>query len=144
MKKIVNRRANYDYQILEKLEAGIVLSGPEVKSVKTGHLHLEEAFCQFKEGELWLVNAHIHPYPFADNRDYDPRRPRKLLLHRQEILKLAQKMTRRGLTIIPVSCYTKNKRIKVEIALAKGKKKYEKREAIKKRDIEREISNYSN
>jgi len=142
--KIINRRAPYDYQLLEKFEAGIVLSGPEVKSVKAGHLHLEEAFCQVKNGELWLFNAHIHPYKFADLRNYDPRRARKLLLHKKEILKLAQHFSQKGLTIIPVSCYTKGNKIKLEIALAKGKKKYEKKETIKKRDIEREISNYSN
>jgi SsrA-binding protein len=139
MKKIINRRAPYDYQLLEKFEAGIVLSGPEVKSIRAGHLHLEQAFIQIKNGEAWLFNAHIHPYKFADNRDYDPTRPRRLLLHKNEILKLVQQTTQRGLTIIPVSCYTKGNKIKLEIALAKGKKKYEKREAIKKRDLEREM-----
>jgi len=138
--KIINRRASYDYRLLEKFEAGIVLSGPEVKSVKAGHFHLEEAFCQVKNGELWLFNAHIHPYNFADTQDYDPRRARKLLLHKKEILKLAQHSSQKGLTIVPVSCYTKGNKIKLEIALAKGKKKYEKREAIKKRDLEREMS----
>ena len=139
--RIFNRRARYDYQLLEKFEAGIALTGPEVKSVKNGHLHLEEAFGRFINGELWLVNAHIHPYRFADNREYDPRRSRKLLLHRNELLKLAHESKHRGLTIVPVSCYTKGNKIKLEIALAKGKKKYEKKEAIKKRDIEREIRN---
>lgn len=142
--KIVNRRANFDYQILEKFEAGIALSGPEVKSVKAGHIHLEEAFCQVRDGEVWLFNAHIHPYKFADIRDYDPRRSRKLLLHKKEILKISQQTAQRGLTIVPVSCYTKDGKIKLEIALAKGKKKYEKKEAIKRRDLNREISNYSN
>lgn len=136
--KIFNRRASYDYQILEKFEAGIVLTGSEVKSVKAGHLHLEEAFCQVKNGELWLFNAHIHPYKFADTRNCDPRRTRKLLLHKKEILKLAQYSSQKGLTIIPVSCYTKNNKIKLEIALAKGKKKYEKKTKIKERDLERE------
>jgi len=140
MKKIINRRAPYDYQFLEKFEAGIVLNGPEVKSVRAGHLHLEEAFCQVKNGEVWLFNAHVNPYKFADNRNYDPRRARKLLLHKNEMLKLAQYSSQKGLTIVPVSCYTKGNRIKLEIALAKGKKKYEKREVIKKRDLEREIS----
>jgi SsrA-binding protein len=138
--RIINRRAPYDYQLLEKFEAGIVLNGPEVKSVKAGHLHLEEAFCQVKNGELWLFNAHIHPYKFADNQNYDPRRARKLLLHKNEILKLFQYSSQKGLTIVPISCYTKGNQIKLEIALAKGKKKYEKREAIKKRDLEREMS----
>jgi len=139
--KIINRRASYDYQLLEKFESGIALTGPEVKSVKAGYLHLEEAFCQVKDGEVWLLNAHIHPYKFADTRGYDPRRTRRLLLHKKEILKLAQYSSQKGLTIVPVSCYTRGNKIKLEIALAKGKKKYEKREAIKKRDLEREIRN---
>lgn len=137
--KIVNRRARYDYHLLEKFEAGIVLSGAEVKSVKAGHIRLEEAFGRLKDSEAWLINAHIHPYPFADNREYDPRRPRKLLLHKNELLKLAQE-TYRGLTIVPVSCYTKHNKVKLEIALAKGKKKYEKREAKKRKDLEREVA----
>ncbi|PJC27866.1 SsrA-binding protein [Candidatus Shapirobacteria bacterium CG_4_9_14_0_2_um_filter_39_11] len=137
--RIFNRRARYDYNLLEKFEAGIALSGAEVKSVKAGHIRLEEAFVQIKNGQAWLVNAHIHPYPFADNRNYDSRRTRKLLLHKNELLKLAQQTSRQSLTIVPISCYTKNRNIKLEMALAKGKKKYEKREAIKKRDIEREI-----
>lgn len=139
--KVVNRRAFYDYQILEKIEAGIVLTGPEVKSVRLGQIHLEEAFCQIKDGEVWLFNAHIHPYKFAREEDVDPRRPRKLLLHKKQILKLNQQLGSKGLTIIPLSCYTRHGKIKLEIALAKGKKKYEKKEAIKKRELEREIQN---
>lgn len=139
MKKIVNRRAYYDYQLLEEFEAGIALAGPEVKSVKAGQMSLAESFVRIKDGEAWLHNAHIHPYPFADNRDYDPRRPRKLLLHKNELLKLAQQTKQKKLTIVPVSCYTKGQQIKLSIALAKGKRQFEKREAIKKRDLEREI-----
>ena len=142
--RIINRRVKYDYRLLEKKEAGIVLSGSEVKSVKEGHINLEEAFIRVKDGEVWLLNAHIHPYKFTSDQNYNPRRARKLLLHKNEILKLAQYSSQKGLTIIPVSCYTKGNKIKIEIALAKGKKKYEKKETIKKRDIEREISNYSN
>lgn len=138
-KKIINRRASYDYQLLEKFEAGISLTGAEVKSVKAGHMKLEEAFVQIRDGEAWLVNAHIHPYAFADNRDYDSRRTRKLLLHKNELLKLAQETQQKGLTIIPVSCYNKHNRIKLEIALGKGKKKYDKREALKRKDLQREI-----
>jgi SsrA-binding protein len=137
--KIFNRRARYDFNLLEKFEAGIALTGAEVKSVKAGHIRLEEAFARIANGEAWLMNAHIHPYPFADNRDYDPRRTRKLLLHKNELLKLSQQTLKKGLTIVPISCYTKHNRIKLEIALAKGKKKYEKKEAKKRRDIEREI-----
>lgn len=139
MKKIINRRASFDYQILEKFEAGVALTGQEVKSIKAGRFHLEHSFVQLKGGELWLLGANIPPYQPAMAGDYDPYRPRKLLLHKKEILNLSQKVKQRGLTIIPVSCYTKNNKIKLEIALAKGKKKFEKRKEIKKRDIQREI-----
>lgn len=115
------------------------MSGGEVKSAKAGHISLEGAFVQLRSGEAWLTNAHIHPYQFADNRDYEPRRSRKLLLNKNELLKISQKTTEKGLTMIPVACYNKGSKIKVEIALAKGKKQFEKREAIKKRDLEREI-----
>ena len=137
--KIINRRAKYDYNLLEKFEAGIALTGPEVKSIRSGRLDLAQSFVRLIDGEVWLINAHIHPYPFTDNRDYDSRRRRKLLLHKKEILKIQQRIKEKGLTLVPVSCYTKGDKIKLEIALAKGKKKYEKREAIKKRDLEREI-----
>lgn len=139
MKKIINRRARYDYQLLGKFEAGIALTGPEVKSVKGGHMSLNESFVQIRDGEAWLFNAHIHPYLFADNRDYDPRRARKLLLHKNELLKLQQETKQKNLTIVPISCYTKHRIIKLVIALARGKKKHEKRKAIKKRDLEREL-----
>jgi SsrA-binding protein len=137
--KIINRRAKYDYQLLEKIEAGIALTGPEVKSVKAGKMSLNESFARIHEGEVWLHNAHIHPYPFADNRDYNPTRMRKLLLHKKEIISLEQKMKQKKLTLVPVACYTKGRNIKVEIALARGKRKYEKREVKKRKDIEREI-----
>jgi len=136
--RITNRRASRDYLISEKFEAGIVLSGAEVKSVRGGHLQLEESFVRLKEGEAWLENAHIHPYGFADAREIDPRRSRKLLLHRNELLKLEQK-TAEGMSVIALACYNKGGNLKLEIALARGKKKYEKREAIKKRDIQREV-----
>lgn len=138
--KVINRRARYDYELLEKFEAGIALTGPEVKSAKGGKISLEEGFVRLRDNEAWLFNAHIHPYPFADNRDYDPRRARKLLLRKKELLKLEQKTKGKGLTIVPVSCYTKGNLVKLKIALARGKKKYEKREVKKKRDIEREIA----
>lgn len=137
--RVVNRRASWDYQILEKFEAGMVLTGPEVKSMKNGHLKLEGAFVRIKDNEAWLYNAHIHPYPFARKQEYDPTRPRKLLLHKKELLKLQQRLSQKSLTIVPISCYTKRNKIKLEIGLARGKKKYEKRETIKRRDIEREI-----
>lgn len=137
--KIINRRARHDYSLLEKFEAGIALTGAEVKSIKAGKMSLGEGFVRIRDGEAWLINAFINPYPFARQTDYDPKRTRKLLLHKKEILALEQKMRQKKLTLVPVSCYTKGNKIKVEIALAKGKKKYEKKEARKRRDLEREL-----
>jgi SsrA-binding protein len=137
--KVTNRRAKFDYELLEKTEVGIALTGAEVKSVKAGKISLNESFARIRDGEVWLHNAHIHPYPFADNRDYDPTRMRKLLLHKKEIVSLDQKMKQKKLTLVPVSCYTKGRNIKVKIALAKGKKEYQKREIKKRKDIEREV-----
>ncbi|OGV89607.1 SsrA-binding protein [Microgenomates group bacterium RBG_19FT_COMBO_39_10] len=137
--KVVNRRARYDYSLLEKFEVGIALTGPEVKSVKASKLSLNEGFVKMIGGEAWLLNAYINPYPYADNRDYDPKRNRKLLLHKNELLKLSQQTKEKNLTIVPVSCYTKGRKIKLEIALARGKKKYDKREVKKRQAIEREI-----
>lgn len=137
--KITNRRAFFDYNILEKLEVGIHLTGPEVKSVKGGHMSLEGAFVRIVGSEAYLVNAQIHPYLNARVENYDPRRTRKLLLHKKEIIALKTK-TQSGLTLIPISCYTTGHGlIKLDMAIAKGKKQYEKREALKKKDIDREI-----
>lgn len=137
--RVVNRRAKRDYQILEKYEAGIALNGAEVKSVKQGRIKLEESFVRIKDREAFLLNAHISPYLPAGSRGHDPLRDRKLLLRKKEILTLSLKTAHSDLTIIPLSCYTKRGLIKLEIALARGKRKYEKREAIKRRDIEREV-----
>ena len=137
--KVLNRRAKFDYQLFEKFEAGIVLTGAEVKSVKMGRLSLEEAFVRVKDGEAYLFNATIPAYPYSSPRDYQPQRTRKLLLHRQEITSLGSKMKQKNLTLVPVSCYTKRGKIKLEIALGKGKKKFEKKKTIKKRDIERQL-----
>jgi SsrA-binding protein len=139
VKKIINRRARYDYHLLDKFEAGMALTGAEVKSIKAGKMSLAESFVKLIDGEAWLVNAYINPYAYADNRDYDPRRSRKLLLHRNELLKLSQQTKEKGLTIVPISCYTTGREIKLEIALARGKKKADKREAKRKKAIEREI-----
>ena len=136
--RIINRRARYDYQLFEKIEAGIVLTGPEVKSVKQSKMSLEEAFVRIKDGEAFLYNAHIHPYEFSDNRNYDSRRTRKLLLHKKELVALSSKIQQKNLTLVPVSCYTRQGKIKLQIALARGKKRFEKKEAIKRRDLERE------
>lgn len=136
--KVINRRAYYDYEILDKFEAGIVLTGPEVKSVKEGKIKLEGSFVRIINGEAFLINAHIHPYQFADNRNYQPTRTRKLLLHKKEIQSLSTKTAPSGLTLVPLSCYTKGHLIKLEVGIGKGKKKWDKREAIKKRDLKRE------
>lgn len=136
--KVINRRARYDYYLLERFEAGIALTGPEVKSIKTSRINLQDSFVRVRHGQAWLHNAHVSPYPYADNRDYDPKRTRKLLLHKNELLGLTKKMEGKRLTLVPTSCYTKKGKIKVEIALARGKKKWDKREAIKRRDLERE------
>lgn len=141
--KIVNRRAYHDYHILEKLEAGIHLTGPEVKSIKGGHMSLDGAFVRIIGSEAYLVNAQIFPYEFArppaGGENYDPRRTRKLLLHKKETIALKTKTEQGGLTLVPISCYNKAGFIKLKIALAKGKKKYEKREALKKKDLQRQI-----
>jgi len=139
--RIINRKARFNYEFLEKIEAGIALSGPEVKSIKQGKINLNDAYVRIDPNqEVWLINANISPYPFADNRNYDPTRTRKLLLHKKEILSLSKKMEAKNLSLIPTACYLKKGVIKLEIALAKGKKRWQKKEAIKKRDIEREMA----
>lgn len=135
--KITNRRAYYDYDILDKFEVGIILTGPEVKSVKEGKIKLEGSFVKLINNEAFLINSHIHPYKYADNRDYQPTKTRKLLLHKDEIQSLSTKLLS-GLTLVPLSCYTTGRLVKLEIGLAKGKKKWDKREAIKKHDLRRE------
>lgn len=139
MKKIVNRKAFHDYQLLENFEAGVILTGAEVKSIKEGRLNLSGSFVRVRGNEAWLHNAHISPYGYANMGDYDPSKPRKLLLHKKELLRIDQKMKEKKLTIMPVSCYIKANKIKLELALARGKREYEKREAARKRDLEREL-----
>ena len=137
--KVINRKARYNYELLDRIEAGIVLTGAEVKSVKEGKMSLNESFCRLDpNGEAWLVNCHIHPYRFADNRNYDPTRSRKLLLKKAEILSLFKKIENKNLTLVPTAAYTVRNRIKVEIAIGRGKKKWDKREAIRKREQGRE------
>ena len=134
--RILNRRASYEYFLFDKTEAGLVLTGPEVKSVKAGRLQFEGSFIKEKAGELWLFNANIPLYRFSPSENYDPRRARKLLLHKNEVLAIFARARQKNLTLVPVSCYTKGQRgiIKLEIALARGKRKFEKRAAIKKRE----------
>ncbi len=134
-----NDKARYDYELLEKVEAGLVLSGQEVKSAKTGHMKLKGAHVAFTRGEAMLLGAHIARYPKAGPLpDYDPDRSRKLLLHKKELNRLRGKRDEDGLTIVPIRAYMVGGRIKIELAVARGKKQYEKRETIKKRDLERE------
>jgi SsrA-binding protein len=135
-----NKKALFDYEILEKFQAGLVLSGQEVKSAKNGQISLKGAFVTFHAGKPLLTGAHITKYkPAGDIPDYDPTRSRHLLLKKKEIRYLQGKFFEKGLTIVPLSVYTKNRFIKVEIAVARGKKTFDKREVIKKRDANREI-----
>lgn len=133
-----NRRATHEYQIEEKYEAGLVLTGTEIKSVRASQVSLQEGYVQEEDGELWLVNVHIARYEPAGRLNHDPRRPRKLLLHRREINRIIGRMRERGYTVVPLKMYLKNGKAKMEIALARGKRKYDKREAITRRDMERE------
>jgi SsrA-binding protein len=135
-----NRKARFNYEFLEKYEAGIELLGTEVKSVRRGQMSLEGAFVIIRGGEAFLINANIPPFQVKNApKDYDPLRNRKLLLTKKEIAELAGSEKNKSLTIVPISVYNKNRKIKVEIALVKGKKKFDKRETLKKRDTEREI-----
>lgn len=134
-----NKRAFHEYEILETLEAGIVLLGTEVKSLREGRVNLKDSYAKVEEGEIFLVDAHISPYSHGNIMNHDPVRPRKLLLHKSEIKRLTGKVKERGLTLIPLQIYFKDGKAKVEIALAKGKKIHDKRAAIKKRDEKREL-----
>lgn len=135
-----NRKALHDYEIQEKFQAGLVLTGQETKSVKNGHMSLKGAYVTFHNGDAYLTNANITKYKEAGALpDYEPTHSRRLLLRKREIRYLQGKLAEKGLTIVPLSVYTKNRFIKVEIAVGRGKKQYDKRETIKKRDTEREI-----
>lgn len=137
--KITNKRAFHDFQILERLEAGINLYGSEVKAVKEGHADLTGSHVRIIGSEAYLVNGKILPYKYAQPEGYQVDRTRKLLLHKKEIVALKSRMESAGISLVPVSMYTKHGLIKLEIALGKGKKQYEKREAKKQKDIDREI-----
>ncbi len=134
-----NKRAFFDYEILEKYEAGLVLEGQEVKSIKTGHISINGSFVTLKSSECWLIGATVPPYKMAGRIGYEPGRSRKLLLHRREIDSLIGQTKQKGLTLVPLEVYTKGGKIKLKFGLARGKKKYEKRETIKKRDVEKAI-----
>jgi SsrA-binding protein len=133
-----NRQASFKYNLLDKFEAGIVLQGSEVKSLREGGVQLKDAYAEVRDGEVWLQNMHIAPYKPA-RENHDPERPRKLLLHRREIERLLGATSEKGLTIVPTRLYWSGPRAKVELALAKGKDMYDKRRSIKERDTKREI-----
>lgn len=134
-----NRKAYHDYFIEETHEAGIVLTGTEIKSVRAGSVNLRDAYAQVREGQMWLHNVHISPYEAGNRFNVDPYRSRKLLLHRKEINRLMGRAQEKGLTIVPLRMYMKKNRAKVELALVKGKRQYDKRDTISKRDSDREI-----
>ena len=133
-----NRKALFNYEIFERAEAGMVLGGSEVKSIREGGLNFRDSFVDFRGGELWLVGCLIGPYSHSNIQNHAEGRERKLLLHKKEILKLGGKATERGYTIIPLKAYFKNGRVKIEIGLARGKKAHDKRESIKRKDIDRD------
>jgi SsrA-binding protein len=134
-----NRKAGRDFHLEDRHEAGLVLMGTEIKSIRAGRVNLSDGYVQPRDGELWLLNVHVAPYDPAGRYGHEPLRPRKLLLHRREIDRLASRVRERGYTIVPTRLYLKGGRAKVEIALARGKRKYDKREAIAKRDAQRDI-----
>ncbi len=134
-----NRKARFEFFLLERFEAGLSLQGSEIKSIRAGQISLAEAYVQTDGKEAWLINAHIAPYEQANRFNHDPRRPRRLLLHKREIRELWDAVRQKGVTIVPVQVYLKNGRAKVEVAIAKGKKLYDKRHEIAKRDQAREI-----
>jgi SsrA-binding protein len=134
----VNRPASHNYKFLDKFEAGLVLTGTEVKSARDGQVNLRDAYAVVRAGEVWLLNCHISPFSHGNISNHDPLRARKLLMNRAEIQKLIGKTTERGLTLVPTKMYLKNGRIKCEIALAKGKKTYDKRETERRKTIDKE------
>ncbi|HAP36779.1 MAG TPA: SsrA-binding protein [Bacteroidetes bacterium] len=136
---ISNRRARFEYEILESFEAGIVLVGSEVKSLRQGKANLQDSYALVKNGEVWLLNMHINPYEQANQFNHDPLRTRKLLLNKSEIAKLQVKTNEKGLTLIPLKLYFKKGNAKVELGIGKGKKLHDKRESIKERDVTREM-----
>lgn len=133
-----NKKGYFNYNILEEYEAGIVLSGSEVKSIRARNISLKEAFATIKDGEIWLTNAHIAKYKYSNEQNYNPTRPRKLLLNRSEINKIIGKMSEKGKTLVPLKIYDKKGKIKVLLGVGQGKKKYDKRETLRRRDIDRE------
>jgi SsrA-binding protein len=135
-----NRRARFEFEFLERLEAGIALTGTEIKSIRTGQISLTEAYARIRDGELWLVGMHIPPYKEGSFSNHEPLRLRKLLLRRAELDRLAGRVAEKGLTLVPTRLYFKRGRVKIEVALARGKKLWDKRREVKDRDVKREIA----
>jgi SsrA-binding protein len=136
----LNRRAYHDYFIDEKYEAGVMLTGTEIKSVRNGRANLRDGYVRIESGEAWLENVHISPYAQGNVMNQEPLRPRKLLLHRKEITRLEMRVSAKGLTLVPLKLYFKGNRAKVELGLCRGKKLYDKRETIKEREVQRELA----
>lgn len=134
-----NKKAFHDYQILERYEAGIALQGTEVKAIRERNVRLKDSYAQVREGELWLKNCHISPYSHGSLSNHDPLRPRKLLLHRRQIDKLIGSIVKKGVALIPISLYFKEGKVKIEMALARGKRVHDKREAARRKAVERDI-----
>ena len=135
-----NRKALHDYAVLEQVEAGLVLLGTEIKSIRAGRVNLQDAYAQAKDGELWLHGMHVAPWTGGGPWNHEPLRPRKLLLHHDEALKLSRAAAQKGLTMVPLRLYIRDHHAKVDLALAKGKRQYDKRRAIMQRETEREIA----
>lgn len=136
---IDNRRARHEYHILDSLEAGLALTGTEVKSIRAGGVSISESYARFRDGEAWLLGMHVPPYKQGSFSNVDPNRPRKLLLHKEQIADLQSRVKEKGLTIVPLRMYFTRGMVKVQLGLARGKKDWDKREAIAKRDVEREM-----
>jgi SsrA-binding protein len=134
-----NRYASYRFELLERIECGVVLAGTEVKSLRNGSVQIKDGYAQVRDGELWLHNVHIPPYGPASRENHDPDRPRKLLAHKREIERLIGKIQERGLTLVPTRIYFSGPRAKVELALARGKDRFDKRESIKAREQRRDV-----
>jgi SsrA-binding protein len=134
-----NKRATFDFELLERFEAGLSLMGTEVKSIRAHQVNLRRSYVQNRNGELWLMEAHISPYEHGNRENHEPTRPRKLLLHRREINKIIDEMAQKSLTVVPTKLYLKNGRAKVEIALARGKRKADKRSDLARKDANRQV-----
>lgn len=138
--EIINRKASYDYEIIDTYEAGVVLTGTEIKSIRLGRINLKDSYAIIKNNEIFLLNVHISSYEQGNRFNHDELRTRKLLLHKKEIIKLKEKVDKEGFTIIPLKLYFVKGKVKILLGLAKGKKNYDKRDAIKKKDIERQVA----